>query len=48
MHLILQISGHVRDNQIPWKDPQGVPQIFFDYQLPISISQALTKDTAGR
>ena len=43
MHLILQLRGYVRVNQMSWKNLQGVPQTFFDYQLPTSISQALTK-----
>ena len=30
-----------------WKDWLEVPQGFFDYQVPISISEALTKDAAG-
>ena len=46
--LILQLIGLVRGNQMSWKDPKGVPQIFLDYRLPISISQALTKDIAER
>ena len=33
LHLILQLRGHIRGNQMPWKDPWGVLQIFFDYQL---------------